>query len=666
MAANRINPFEQHAEKLVLALALAALAGVVLWQFIGGDPTVKLGQRDVSLADAPSIIKAEAEAVQTRITTPREAPAFTPGATASAFQAQLTSGNNAFAQNIQWPASEAWTTGPGEIRTVGGDAGPYAVVSVPAPTRPLSAVSMGAVHPIEIIDAPELAAWLPERQPLDTAWVTVEARFNGQELANRLAADPDGQGPIRALRRHWWDTTTQILGIEVERQQRLPNGSWSEAKVLPQLPGRFSPLQDLAEQGAPSRAYIAEVASLATEAKQSVRRPLPYSTIFGERWLPPSRRVADTGPRADDPQREISRLLSARERSQSRVESLTRQMDQEQNEARRRNLQSQIDRENTNIADTNRQLQALGHREADAPEQPDPAAEFRAELERINSAEQPLLSASDIWLWSHDYTAKRGETYRYRLRVIIPNPFFGQQAALNDEQKPLANQPIIRSEPSAWTEPTTVPPDTLYFITAASVGDGMITAIPSATAELFTFFNGYWRAGRVRLEPGDFVETDIRVPLLPAFDAAAPDAQPPMGEPGRAPGTPPPARPGDFQPPTDVAADQPQQINFGLLHVKQPAMLLDVATAVAIGRGDEEIIAYLRRPEGDIAIRRPSRESADPLYAMARASARLGEAAITPERPAEPSGRPTRPEREPQPDERSPRAPSPGGRGGGG
>jgi len=663
MAARKINPFEQHAEKLVLMLALAALAGVVLWQFIGGDPTVKLGQRDVSLADAPDVIKIEAEAVQTRISANREVPTFTPGTAASTFQSGLASGV-AVAQNIPWPASEAWTTAPGEIRTIGGDAGPYAVVSVPAPTRPQAAVSMGAVHPLELVDAPELAAWLPDRQPLDTAWVSIEARFNGQLLAERLAADPDGQGPIRPLRRHWWDTTTQILGVVVERQRLLPDGTWGDQATLPQLPGRFSPLADLIQQGAPSRAYIAEVASLATEAKSSVRRPMPYSTIFGERWLPASRRAAqqEPGARPEDRQREIARLLNVRDRAQDRVDDLTRRLDQEQGEGRRRNLQNQIDREQRVIADARAQLDALGHREIDAPEQRDPAAEFRAELERINAAEPPLLTASDVWLWSHDYTAKRGETYRYRLRVVIPNPLFGQQAALNDEQKPLAEQPLLTSEPSAWTSPTAVPAESLFFITSASIGDGMISATPSASAEIFTFFNGYWRAGRVRLEPGDFVEADIRVPLLPTFDQAAPGDAVPIQDP-RGPGVPPPARPGEPAAPADPAA--PTQIAFGLLPVRHTAMLLDVATAVALGRGDEEVIAYLRRPEGGIAIRRPARESADPLYAMARASARLGEEALTPERPAELPGRPQPPEREPPQDDRGPTRPAPGGRGGG-
>ncbi|MBY0260822.1 MAG: hypothetical protein K2Q20_00660, partial [Phycisphaerales bacterium] len=47
-----INPLEQHAEKAFLGLFLVAGLGVLAWQFVGKENTVKVGKDDVRLADA--------------------------------------------------------------------------------------------------------------------------------------------------------------------------------------------------------------------------------------------------------------------------------------------------------------------------------------------------------------------------------------------------------------------------------------------------------------------------------------------------------------------------------------------------------------------------------------------------------------------------------------
>ncbi|MDX2115568.1 MAG: hypothetical protein SFZ24_08100 [Planctomycetota bacterium] len=155
------------------------------------------------------------------------------------------------------------------------------------------------------------------------------------------------------------------------------------------------------------------------------------------------------------------------------------------------------------------------------------------------AAEEPLssLAATDsatITLWTHDLTAKPGETYRYRARAYVTNPLYGQTDRLKEEQRSLADIPVVAGEHSAWSEPIRVAPTTAFFITGATEAGGALGGPGRAIAEVFEFYYGFWRRGTVSLSPGDAVANSIELPALQSYALTTSQT----GQPARGEGSP--------------------------------------------------------------------------------------------------------------------------------
>jgi hypothetical protein len=113
-----------------------------------------------------------------------------------------------------------------------------------------------------------------------------------------------------------------------------------------------------------------------------------------------------------------------------------------------------------------------------------------------------------INVWAHDLSVTPGKTYRYRMTVEVYNPLFGRKPALMREQQPLAEQFVLTSPPSEWTQPITVEPPLRVFVTNAQPANpgalGNI-GVGNAQAEVYRFHNGRWWLERFRVQPGDRV-----------------------------------------------------------------------------------------------------------------------------------------------------------------
>ncbi len=121
--------------------------------------------------------------------------------------------------------------------------------------------------------------------------------------------------------------------------------------------------------------------------------------------------------------------------------------------------------------------------------------------------------AGQFTLWTHDLTARPGATYRYRARVRVTNPLFGQTDGLVDEQKSLAQNIAIDGAFSEWSDPIVLPEERVLILQAASEPSTTGLASPArASVELFEFYYGYWRRVEVGLEPGDTAAGTITLP----------------------------------------------------------------------------------------------------------------------------------------------------------
>lgn len=131
--------------------------------------------------------------------------------------------------------------------------------------------------------------------------------------------------------------------------------------------------------------------------------------------------------------------------------------------------------------------------------------EVAPELIDGSSAEAtPFRLAGDdpIQLWAHDIDLRPGATYRYRFILRVYNPFFARKRQLVEEQGHLADQLVIDSVVSDWTDPIEVTPQVAFFVTRATPGDGPL-GLGSAQIEVFRLHEGRWRREVFAVSPGD-------------------------------------------------------------------------------------------------------------------------------------------------------------------
>lgn len=704
-----VSAFEQHVEKIVLVVVSVILLAVVTMQFLLQPNRVTVGRAaPVPPGEAYRPVEALAEDLRRRIQDTQPALPEVPQVDLAAeFQRRREA-----PLAPQAPRVSLGRSIPLEGVAVAASAGaageaPVADLAIPAPTGAVAAALWSAIDPAEAIANPALMAMLPPEQPFDKVSVSVEGVFDGTALRRALMNDPDGEsGPVRAVPSQWWLNSIEILAVRLQREELTDTGEWTNLVDVASPPGRVDVLDEV-RKTVFSLPDLSEWVNEARIAAEDIRRPLFYPVIAGQPWVAPSEAVKGAarrppevdrefrlrdqtaaqlaaaqdaldaarrgagirpqpgegggrgraGPGAGDPQR------PAQPRTDPKVTFL---------EGRVKNLTDQLRKVDERIIALGYDPETGGKREALAAA----AQTFRA-----------LLDDAAVRLWMHDLTAEPGKTYRYRMHVAVNNPLYGRGAGLVADQQERSRQAVVLGEPSAWTDPVTVPPQTCYFITGASTA-GELGGSVRATAEVYRMFYGFYRRGTVNLEPGDVIASDVRLPdkmLLPIWDLEKlrdPQAQPgfippppvPGGEgeivPGGRPGivTPPgfpapPPPPGDPQTPTLPPGATPWEKPVA---VAMTTFLLDVARAPIAGEAGlsglrERYQAFLRGPDGQIAVRYPDQDRDSDLYALVTTSAKEGETQGVPPEP-EPEKTPIRiPGREPR--ERQPEG---GGGGGGG
>ena len=672
-----INPFEQHAEKFVAGLFALGLLGVVAMQFLGKPSKVKVGTEEVNPAEAYEAVARNARKVDDSMKRPQDPPEG---------MDKVADGFKDFDKRLIAPVSPSPQlagpldkTAPIGIGTSGvqNANAPMNELVIPAPAHALAAINMSTVSSSEQA-VPEVAKVLPATAPFDKASVTVEATFDGTLLKKALALDPDDAGPIRPIPATWYSSGVQIIGVELHRQMRTSDGTWSAAETVKQIPGRA-----LFVDGADKlndAASLKTATTFATENAEFVRRTPYYTAMFGEKWASPSERASTVDVEGD----KTAQIANTRKELQTAERALKALQDQlakvgqpnapaggggagggavgggpkggggggsggappppsgpnAGDEARKRQLGTAITKQQEKITQIKDKLRALGatvEGDTTQPTVPDPTMKPKQEPAVIDNAA--------IKLWAHDVFVERGKTYRYQVVAIITNPYFGHSPAMVPAQaEKLAKAGIIRSPASEWTDPITVDPETLLFFTAATQDDPAAGRSATARAEVFQFKWGFWRRGAATLEPGDSVIAEIRVPDFAKILSAAPadpNRPPAAPNPPTAPiggggkggvlgggglGNSPPVRPDA----PIIPATPPPMV---MVPVDSNQIMLGVGSGPirdAAGKAKPVPQVYIREPDGEIKVIIPDAEKSDDTYTRVNRSAEKGLKELTP------------------------------------
>lgn len=671
MKTKGMNIVEKMIEKVVLAAAMLIFLVVFALQFLG-SPTVDLPgglgtgvpieQAADVVANAARTKKAQLESIAGADSVPQ--PVDLSQDLIGRFSSPVAERSLALAAPVpSWGDSAApIIVDPGTLPS-GDD-----LYNVPAPlptSRPVVAVTLGTLDPSIRLLYPVVADLLPEQQPYDKAFVSLQ--FDWDAAANRaLMGRLSGSDDLLVLPQTWRESM-EIWDVEVVRRELGSDGQWSAETVVPPMPGRASLRERVVTATPPD---IPAIEAEERRLRSGIRQPRMYNLIAGDFWNAPVlvRREQELTRPA-----EVDRLVRQIRSLRREIEDVQRRLDgldgvamrtptsdrlfdigapapdairwpnfdnsaraqaggggsggggggprEDPNEATRRTLTERLNRLNTQLDRAVRQLEALGY-DADGNRIDEEVAGIE------NFTANAILSASStqaetLDFWAHDLTALPGATYQYAVRLKIRNPLFGNANSVSEDQRELANQPVIASERSEWSEPVQIPSLSEYFVVAAtdaSVGMALTTG-PSVTVEVFRYFYGAWRRETLRLGIGDSLRSPVTLPQgLQVFRISkGPDNR--------------------------LVLDGEDSIAGRQLEFSRNHYLLDVAAGV-----EQFVLAFFRDEQGQILTRDPNTDRNAQRLAQMRADAQqaaeqtLRPLDLTDESSPQP-GRPDRPDR---------------------
>jgi hypothetical protein len=650
MKTKGLNVIEGVIEKVVLALALVIFLVVFAFQFIG-TPTVDLPgvSEPVPIAQATDEV---AEAARSKIAQLQDVrvPDDLPSAPNLSTELASKFDGPVFEQPTQiagvvpgWDAIEGIDATSTDVIVTGENE--YAVPTPLAPDNTVAALMMGTVDPSVSQLYPDVADLLPEEQPLDKAFVSVQGDWDAAANRARMAASPS-EGQL-VLPQDWL-RNLEIWDVELVRRELGSDGEWGAETVVPPLPGRPSLRERLAEATPPD---ISVLVSEEQSLRAGIRQPRMYNLIAGDFWAPPVDFVESS---AIQRPAEVERLLRQVRSIRSEIEAVQRRLDnlgggggggggaggggrgsilpqmpdrifdldginpdsirwpqfadsaraqvgggggggddeprEDPDEQRRRALERQLERLQTQLQNAIDQLNQLGYDDQGNPLE-EAEDEDYASTANLSAASPDTQS---IDLWAHDFTAEPGATYQYAIRVKLRNPLFGNASGLTEAQQEFAAQPVIASGLSPWSEPVAIPNLSEYFVVTASDGSlGLAGGSgPTATVEAFRYYYGAWRQHSLRLAAGDSLRATIDIPDgLPRYVISE-------GENG------------------ELVLDEETVIETEFLEFLRDGYLLDVVAGV-----EQVVTAYFRGEQGVVIPHEPDAERASDRLARMRESA---------------------------------------------
>lgn len=571
-----INIFERHVEKLVLAIFFVVLLAMVALQFLSSPNAVEVSGRKVPPEQARNEVKVKAEqkiAQLAQTTIPDSIPERIPSVRErfdEALRADPAPRTIVAFGEPRVVLEGAATAGAVDIPVID-ESSVFAAIEPPAPTKPIAALVEGAIDPLVVeMYRDRLSSYVPLEQPYDVHAVSVQFAFDAEAYRDALTRPAAGATPVP---QQWWLDRGELVHVDLVRQRRLPDGSWSDENPIEQIPGRPSFRSTMSRTDFKA-SELRDLLAAERNDRAALRRPRFYPFVAGEPWRPPvqlaelNAHLADALPQ----QREIQRLLRQLVSIRAQIEQVERTMTTSDAGGSRRDADRPDPRRyiagrgggggrgsGAGSDDARRRSAEQAQREAEARRRE--AAKARLEnlheqereiLARLSGLgvspeghrtaspdvlhiDEPLVSVGDatlqnITLWRHDITAEPGETYRYRARLHLINPYYANGAQLPAEQKELADPLTIISDFSPWSEPVTVPHPTQYFVTSASLEGRGIGGDATATVEIYRFFYGYWRKADLRLTPGGAVVARIEAPALDIFEIVEGEAGPVLGD----------------------------------------------------------------------------------------------------------------------------------------
>ena len=510
------NFFERHIEKVVLVVVGIVCIWLLVTRVIISPNRVEYDGRKFSAGDIDVYINRQAELLESKVDRkPEEKPPYKPRL--DEYVALMNSAVNSIDADIALPL-------PGKVA----EAGSKKTYRMP----PIGTVSDLRVEHIRAV------AYVPTEkvneentydvaghEPKDIDFVTVEAKFNVAALCKSFFESFAGKD----VREEWRDPCLAVpvfAAVELQRQEQLADGSWSDWKVMPRTQidhskKLFEIIEDvksLPAGGLKVRLFHFNNPEVRTELLQ----PRAYMIASAkEEWFPPSLHKEFV---------KHQQTLRLQEKREVRAtEKETRERDRQQLLATRggKPMETKTYSSSPSEEPTENMWGATGSsttttRKLPVTKSGSETRETRSEKpEKVKEVLKPTFDVygefnkislggkSDLTkmheplvLWAHDDTVEPDKIYRYRIRLGVFNPMAGTNQFYKQDED-LKDKVILWSDFSDVTENVTIP-GMLYFFPVE-----VQEAAKTVTVQVASYALGYWHTKDFMVRIGEVIGKEM-------------------------------------------------------------------------------------------------------------------------------------------------------------
>ena len=370
----------------------------------------------------------------------------------------------------------------------------YVTPIVPEPHNMRTRQWFGTVTETAVSSTSELEDSM-DGPPYDTMWVQVAGTIDISAILESYAATDE----FAAIPNQWFDEAIDIFDVEIQRQRKVEDG-WTSSEVVATLPGHLSYRTQLSEGAIDAIERDAIIRELRTGVQDSIITPDFYSLkgFTPKELQKPSAWSAGVDLELSPLQQLQNELETADENIQTQeleIENINEEIKEAGsggggggiggggNENKIERLRRKLEKAEEELAELIEEKEAIELQ----------IVELKSESS-IQEGESIL--SGEIWVWGHDMDIEAGETYRYRMRILLANPFFGHKPSLYPQQHSLASSVELSSEQSDWSNPIEVQNSEQWFVKKAKSADSTdsdrLFERGYISIDVFEFSDGMW------------------------------------------------------------------------------------------------------------------------------------------------------------------------------
>ena len=568
-----ISFIERHFEKIAFALVGLGMAAWVGWDLSGwGQGSVKMGGRDVKLADVDAELAKKARAVESKqqaaevpeslglpaaggagdeergaaiakIRTQSMAEAGKLFDTSVAGKDPLPKSAPAVASRLfssDLSGRERWYHEPA-----------FGPVSMQSPVVQWE----GCVSKETLEKEKALAAALNERKgwapndpnvicAMPTATVDLKAIREEFKIAEEKASPPRAAVPTS-----WRNSTITIVDVQFERQERQHDGSWGPTTLVPTLPGRKVLRGENPKEPGP----IFEVMRSNPTLQKEILQPTFFALSGGKAPDPTGSHASGAGSAAADSPEvlELRAKLRKVEADKTKVEADLAAAGGEyrkpppppkgggagggkgggagggkggggpggggpgggatrpgNDDAASLRVRERLTKR---LDELNAQIKAIAADiDAKLPKADAAAAKKDDSAEASLAAGGVNLNTDDtVLVWTHDWTVRPDTDYRYRCRVAVLNPFLGRSRMLVKDQQRLDSEwGVDILTADSKWVEVRSQAPSAFFVKGGAVEAGS-NGLGASSVQVFRLAGGAWKNRLETAEPGDLIGMQI-------------------------------------------------------------------------------------------------------------------------------------------------------------